>query len=81
MSFLLKGKAAISSMDYKEMVSDIKNTDLVYMDPPYQGICGDSRYCSGIDHNEFVNFFSDLNKKNTVSHQSLMNLFTFPNLS
>ncbi len=66
-SFLLKGKAEISSMDYKKMVSDIKSTDLVYMDPPYQGVCRerDSRYCSGIDYNEFVNFLSDLNKKKT----------------
>lgn len=66
-SSLLKGRAVISSLNYKDMISDIKNTDLVYMDPPYQGVCGDkdSRYCSGIDYDEFVDFLSCLNKKRT----------------
>jgi len=64
-SYLLKGKTIISSLDYKEMISGIKNTDLVYMDPPYQGVCRDkdSRYFAGIDYDEFINFLSKLNKK------------------
>jgi DNA adenine methylase len=30
--------------------------DIIYMDPPYQGVCGerDSRYFSGIEHEEFI---------------------------
>lgn len=64
-SFLLKGKTIISSIDYKQMISEIKNTDLVYMDPPYQGVCKDRdrRYFAGIDYGEFVFFLSELNKK------------------
>ncbi len=55
----------ISSLDYKEMISNIKTADLVYMDPPYQGVCRDkdNRYYSSIDHCEFVNFLSELNTK------------------
>ena len=66
-SFLLKGRTVISGLNYREMISGIKDTDMVYMDPPYQGVCRDrdSRYCSGIDHSEFVNFLSELNKKRT----------------
>jgi len=64
-SFLLKGKSVISSLNYKEMISGIKNRDLIYMDPPYQGVCRDkdSRYYSGIDYSEFSDFLSELNKK------------------
>jgi len=64
-SALLKGRTAVSCLHYQEMLTDIEKTDLVYMDPPYQGVCGerDSRYCSGIDHNEFVYFLHELNKK------------------
>ncbi len=64
-SFLLKNKVIISSLDYKEMIHNIKTTDLVYMDPPYQGVCRDkdNRYYSSIDHCEFIIFLSELNTK------------------
>ena len=50
-SKLLSEKAITTSRDYKEVLSLAKSTDLVYMDPPYQGVCstGDPRYFSGID--------------------------------
>lgn len=64
-SHLLKGKAIFSSLDYKEVFASAKKTDLIYMDPPYQGVCGerDSRYLSGISHNEFVGALDRLNAK------------------
>ncbi len=64
-SALLKDKTEISSLHYQEMLTGIEKTDLVYMDPPYQGVCGerDSRYFSGIDYDEFVDFLHELNKK------------------
>ncbi|MCW5205694.1 DNA adenine methylase [Desulfobulbus sp. F5] len=64
-SALLNGRTAVSWLHYQEMLADINETDLVYMDPPYQGVCGerDSRYCSGINHDEFVDFLHELNKK------------------
>lgn len=64
-SNLLSGKTTTSSTDYKEVLSLAKPTDLVYMDPPYQGVCatGDPRYFSGIDFDEFMRELKKLNKK------------------
>jgi DNA adenine methylase len=55
-SALLKGKTTFFSLDYKPILDTVMPGDIVYMDPPYQGVCGDrdSRYFSGIAHNEFV---------------------------
>jgi len=65
-SKLLSGKTTISSTDYKEVLALAKPTDLVYMDPPYQGVCatGDPRYFSGIDFGEFMQELKKLNKRN-----------------
>ncbi len=62
-SALLKGKSVISSFDYKDVLSNLNEDDVVYMDPPYQGVCGDrdSRYFSGISYKEFVSALSELN--------------------
>jgi DNA adenine methylase len=64
-SALLKGKSKFSSMDYREVLKSANASDLVYMDPPYQGVCGerDSRYYSGIDHSDFVASLNDLNAR------------------
>jgi DNA adenine methylase len=50
-SSLLKGKCTFTSLDYREVLEQIQDGDFIYMDPPYQGVCGnrDSRYMSGID--------------------------------
>src|SRR4030065_470212 len=63
LSSLLKGKSVISSFDYKDVLSNVNEEDVVYMDPPYQGVCGDkdSRYFSGIAYEEFVAALSELN--------------------
>jgi DNA adenine methylase len=65
-SRLLKGKTVFLSSDYKEALSQAREDDLVYMDPPYQGVCGnrDARYFSGIDYNDFVTALDELNSKN-----------------
>lgn len=64
-SRLLKGKTRFSSMDYRDVLISVKPTDLVYMDPPYQGVCGDrdSRYYSGIYHSDFVAALEELNSR------------------
>jgi DNA adenine methylase len=64
-SFLLKGKTKFSSIDYKDVLKNVGDDDLVYMDPPYQGVCGnrDNRYLSGIQINDFVNMLENLNDK------------------
>lgn len=64
-SRLLQGKTTFSSLDYKDVFASAKKSDLIYMDPPYQGVCGDRdlRYLSGISHDEFVEALSRLNAK------------------
>ena len=65
MSALLKGKTQFFSSDYKKILSKVKSEDLVYMDPPYQGVCKnkDPRYVSGISHKEYVGEISALNDR------------------
>ncbi len=64
-SSLLKGKTEFMSNDYREVTKNAKSGDIVYMDPPYQGVCTsrDCRYFSGIDFNEFVDCVEDLNRR------------------
>ena len=65
-SNLLRDKTTLTSVDYKEVLKDATSNDLVYMDPPYQGVCatGDPRYFSGIDFDEFMQELENLNGKN-----------------
>lgn len=65
-SNLLKGKCKFTSVDYREVLEKAKNSDFIYMDPPYQGVCGnrDSRYLAGINFDDFVLAFERLNKRN-----------------
>ena len=64
-SALLKKKTEFLSLDYRDILVKAKTTDLVYMDPPYQGVCGerDSRYFSGIYHGDFVSALEELNSR------------------
>jgi len=64
-SYILKGKTEFYSNDYKILLKKALPGDIVYMDPPYQGVCGDrdSRYFAGINHNEFVEELNKLNKR------------------
>jgi DNA adenine methylase len=64
-STLLKNKTELFSLDYKTILEMARPGDIVYMDPPYQGVCGerDSRYFAGIDHEEFVDELIKLNDR------------------
>ncbi len=64
-SYLLRGKAKCTAEDYKTLVQRASAEDLVYMDPPYQGVSGDrdSRYLRGVPFDEFVEVLRDLNKR------------------
>ena len=55
-SGLLRGHVLFSATDYREILSQTVPGDLVYLDPPYQGVCEqrDSRYISGIRFEDFV---------------------------
>jgi DNA adenine methylase len=64
-SKLLKDKCIFTSLDYREILDRVKQSDFVYMDPPYQGVCGshDSRYFSGINFDDFILALDRLNQK------------------
>lgn len=62
-SQLLKGKTRLACLDYKEAVAQATVDDLIYLDPPYQGVCGnrDPRYLKSVPFDEFVEVLETLN--------------------
>ena len=64
-SGLLKGKTLFYSEDYKVILDMARQGDVVYLDPPYQGVCSvrDSRYYSGIEYEDFVFAIDRLNQR------------------
>ena len=64
-SFLLKGKTALSTKDYRTAMARAGASDLIYLDPPYQGVCGerDPRYLKGVLFDEFVEALEVLNAR------------------
>jgi len=64
-SRLLKGKTSFFSLDYHDIFEMACPGDLVYMDPPYQGVTNvrDNRYYSGVLFNEFAEAIKILNDK------------------
>ena len=64
-SYYLKGKTRFMSKDYREVLDETKAGDVVYMDPPYQGVSNvrDSRYYSGIGFYDFVEAVDSLNRR------------------
>ncbi|MCY3021730.1 MAG: Dam family site-specific DNA-(adenine-N6)-methyltransferase [Planctomycetota bacterium] len=64
-SSLLKGRTTFSSRNYRDVVLHACREDLVYMDPPYQGVCGnrDTRYLASVQFCEFVEVLEQLNAK------------------
>ncbi len=65
-SSLLKNKTSFLSKDYNEILDFATSGDLIYMDPPYQGVSNvrDNRYFAGVLFDDFVNALEQLNKKN-----------------
>lgn len=64
-SCLLKGRTTFSSKNYRDVVLSANREDLVYMDPPYQGVCGnrDTRYLASVQFCEFVEVLEQLNSR------------------
>jgi DNA adenine methylase len=62
-SQLLRGKTTCLAGDYRDIVARATRDDLVYLDPPYQGVCGerDPRYLQGVLFHEFVEMLEVLN--------------------
>lgn len=55
-SQLLRGRTSFSALDYHEVLDTATPGDLVYMDPPYQGVSEtrDRRYLAGVPYGEFA---------------------------
>ncbi|MBQ7220608.1 MAG: DNA adenine methylase [Synergistaceae bacterium] len=64
-SCLLKGRAEFFALDYREILDMLRPGDLVYMDPPYQGVTGsrDNRYLSGVNFAELAEALETLNRR------------------
>lgn len=64
-SKLLKGRTKVESLDYSTVFKQAKPTDLLYLDPPYQGtgLNGGFNYAANIEFDFFVNALHDLNQR------------------
>lgn len=65
LSSLLKGRTQFSSLDYREIFQQVVPGDVVYMDPPYQGVstARDQRYVAGLSFDEFAQSLHELNRR------------------
>jgi len=64
-STLLKSNTTFSAVDYRQIFEMAEPGDIVYMDPPYQGVSNtrDNRYFAGIDFDDFSDSIKTLNQK------------------
>lgn len=64
-SSLLRYKTKVTSFDFRDLLTELTSEDLVYMDPPYQGVCSnrDRRYIGSLEFDSFVAFLEGLNAK------------------
>lgn len=62
---LLHGKTITCAKDYREILAEAKPSDLIYFDPPYQGVSGkrDPRYLGGFSYEGFVETLRELNQQ------------------
>ena len=64
-SRLLRRRADVASADYAELLADATARDLVYLDPPYQGVSRgrDPRYVAPLDLDRFIGELDRLNRR------------------
>jgi len=64
-SALLRGRVRLTCQDYRETLAEATVEDVVYMDPPYQGVrdTRDHRYCAGVSFDSFAESLNDLNRR------------------
>lgn len=64
-SALLKSRTNILAIDFRDVVEMATTSDLVYMDPPYQGtsFTRDHRYLNGLSYDDFADALADMNKR------------------
>jgi len=64
-SQLLRRRAEVAAADYADLLADAGPRDLVYLDPPYQGVSRtrDPRYVAPLDLDRFVAELDRLNRR------------------
>jgi DNA adenine methylase len=63
---ILRGRTTVTSVDFQEAMAGATESDVVYMDPPYQGVSTnrDRRYADVLAYETFVDALNSLNKRN-----------------
>jgi DNA adenine methylase len=64
-SNLLRGRTLVERADYEDLLERAERSDLIYMDPPYQGTSTgrDKRYKDQLDLDRFVSALDRLNRR------------------
>jgi len=64
-STMLKGKVEFTAIDYRKIFDMAEPGDLIYLDPPYQGVSNakDNRYFCGLSFDEFSASIAKLDKQ------------------
>lgn len=64
-SGILKNMTTVRRGDFREIIEDATSSDLVYMDPPWQGTSNKSnpRYAFLLNMDDLISGFEDLNKR------------------
>lgn len=64
-SNLFHGRVKVTDKHYEKALKIATQRDLVYLDPPYQGVCnnGDPRYYTSIEFEEFMQALDCLNRR------------------
>jgi len=62
---LLNGHTEVRAADFRETLADATSSDVVYMDPPYQGVSGarDRRYAQAVSVHDLTSELERLNRK------------------
>ncbi len=62
---LLRGHTEVRAADFRETLADATSSDVVYMDPPYQGVSGarDRRYVQAVSVQELIEELYRLNQR------------------
>ena len=64
-SRLLRGKVRVECADFRAATKDATSSDVIYMDPPYQGVSKerDSRYLRGLVFDDFCGAVAEMNRR------------------
>jgi len=64
-SSLMRGQVCLTDTCYRNAIEQAGIQDVIYMDPPYQGVCGtrDPRYINEVGFSDFASFLHELNDK------------------